>query len=81
MGDGDIKDAASDMCTTLQPSLPEQFAIEKVLAELKRPRSIACRMVIVGLTSGTTMWNTVDLGRCFVSLRQIGKVVQGYFAP
>ena len=76
MGDGDIKDAASDMCTTLQPSLPEQFAIEKVLAELKRPRSIACRMVMVGLT-----WNTVDLGRCSVSRRQIGKVVQGYFAP
>ena len=60
-----IKDG--DISTNLQPSLPKQFAIENVVADLKMPRSFACRMVTFGLTFGTTMWNTVDLGRCCVS--------------
>ena len=54
--DGDIKDTARDISTNLQPSLPERFAIEKVVADLKRPSSSLFRMVMFGLTSGRTMW-------------------------
>ena len=57
MSDDGIKDAARDISTNLQPSLPnKQFAIEKAVADLKRPSLIACRTVMFGLTSGRTMW-------------------------
>ena len=57
MSDGGTKDAARDISTNLQPSLPQQFAIEKAVADLKRPRSSLYRTVVFGLTSGrTTMW-------------------------
>ena len=51
--DGDIKDAARDISTNLQPSLPKQDAIEKVVAYIKIR---LYRTVIFGLTSGMTMW-------------------------
>ena len=38
MSDGGTKDAARDISTNLQPSLPQQFAIEKAVADLNRPR-------------------------------------------
>ena len=63
----DIKNAERDISTNVKQSLPEYFAIEKDAADLKRPRSFACHTMAFGLTSGTTMWNTVDLGRCCVS--------------
>ena len=54
MSDGDIEDTARGISTNLQPSLPEQFAIEKVVADLKMPRSSLYRTVMFGLTSGRT---------------------------
>ena len=54
MSDG-IKDAARDISTNLQPSLPKQFAIEKAVADLKRPRLSLYRTVMFCLTSGRTM--------------------------
>ena len=35
--DGDIKGAARDVSTNLQPSIPKQDAIEKIVADLKMP--------------------------------------------
>ena len=55
MSNGDIKDSARDISTNLQPSLPEQFAIEKLVADLKMPRSSLYRTVMFGLTSGRTL--------------------------
>ena len=81
MNDGGIKDAARDIFTNLQQSLREQFAIEKAVADLKRPRSNAFRTVTFGLTSGRTCAISLTLEPA-VSRRQLGNVVQqGYFAP
>ena len=47
MSDGGINDAARDNSTNLQRSLREQFAIEKAVADLKRPRSSTMLMCTV----------------------------------
>ena len=56
MSDGDIKDAAKNIFTNLQPSLPKQLAIEKAVADLKMPKSSLYRTEMFGYTSGRTMW-------------------------